>query len=39
MDIIYWIVALWIIVGVVVAIAFGLVTDKEEDNDRAAGPV
>lgn len=28
MDIIYWIVALWVIVGFVIAVVFGLITDK-----------
>ena len=28
MDIIYWIVALWVIVGLIVAVAFGFVTDR-----------
>jgi len=37
MEIIYWIVAVWIIVGLVVALVFGLAADKGEDEDGAAG--
>lgn len=39
MDIMYWIVASWIIVGFIVAVAFGFATDKGEDNDSATGAV
>jgi cell shape-determining protein MreD len=28
MHIIFWIVALWVIVGFVIAVVFGLITDK-----------
>jgi len=37
MHIIYWIVTLWVIVGFVVAVVFGLITDKGEGNYSAAG--
>jgi hypothetical protein len=35
MHIIFWIVALWVIVGFVIAVVFGLITDK----GTKSGPV
>lgn len=37
MDIIYWILTLWVVVGLIVAIAFGFSSDKGHDNDSVSG--
>jgi hypothetical protein len=39
MDLMYWIVALWVIVGFIVAVAFGFATEKVKDNDGSTGIV
>lgn len=35
MDIIYWILALWVIVGFIVAVAFGFFSERGQDNDSS----
>lgn len=39
MEIIYWIVTLWVIVGFIVAVAFGFFADRGQDNDSSVSTV
>lgn len=39
MEILYGIVALWVIVGFIVAVAFGFFSDRGQDNDVSARTV
>ena len=39
MEIMYWIVALWIIVGFIVAVAFGFFSNRGQDNDSSVSTV
>jgi hypothetical protein len=39
MDILYWIVALWVIVGFIVAVAFGFFSEWGQDNDSSVSTV
>ena len=39
MDNVYWIVALWVIIGFIVAVAFGFFSDRSRDNDSSISTV
>jgi len=39
MDNVYWILALWVIVGLVAAVAFGFFTHRSRDNESSNSTV
>ena len=39
MDNVFWIVALWVIVGFIVAVAFGFFSDRSRNNDSSISTV
>jgi hypothetical protein len=39
MDIMYWILAMWVIVGFIVAVAFGYFSDRGQGNDSSVSTV
>jgi hypothetical protein len=39
MDNMYWIVALWVIVGFIVAVAFGFFSNRGQNNDSSVSTV
>jgi hypothetical protein len=39
MDIMYWIVAFWVIVGFIVAVAFGFFSDRGQENDSSVSTI